>query len=290
VKQAFEEDDAPAPKRTKTEMNPPAAKRATNGATKKAVKNGECGLWRVRAREKSLAGCGSARFVQLGCDRIGTCIADGVIAYDENDDGFQFTRRTSRRTAAKGQQVPEPIPEEVAKPAKPIPARRKKESLAAPELAPSQSTKRRRSARLSTDKEHSDADPGPIPKAAKKVAPKQQKTPAPEVEEKVKVRDAQTPQPNELHVAKKRDGAATKIMLPFADTPVITRNKEMRKASKDGHRRSSTGLRGRRASSLIDSGLSNGEFFWIYPMCDELYWHHYTWNNTCIMTRWNSGC
>jgi kinetochore protein Mis13/DSN1 len=68
-----------------------------------------------------------------------------------------------------------------------------------------------------------------------------------------------TPTQNELHVAKKRNGGATKIMLPFADTPVITRNKEMRKASKDGHRRSSTGLRGRRASSLIDSGMSNGE-------------------------------
>jgi kinetochore protein Mis13/DSN1 len=49
-------------------------------------------------------------------------------------------------------------------------------------------------------------------------------------------------------------------MLPFADTPVITRNKEMRKGgNKDGSRRSSTGLRGRRASSLIDSGQSNGE-------------------------------
>lgn len=44
--------------------------------------------------------------------------------------------------------------------------------------------------------------------------------------------------------------ARQKIMLPFADTPVILRNKDRR-------RRSNTGLRGRRASSLIDSGLSN---------------------------------
>jgi hypothetical protein len=79
------------------------------------------------------------------------------------------------------------------------------------------------------------------------------------VEEKHAFSGVQTPKQNEIHVAKKRDGAATKIMLPFADTPVITRNKEMRKGSKDGHRRSSTGLRGRRASSLIDSGMSNGE-------------------------------
>lgn len=51
---------------------------------------------------------------------------------------------------------------------------------------------------------------------------------------------------------------ATKIALPFADTPIIRRNKEMRKGVENGHRRSSLGNRGRRASSLIDSGKSNG--------------------------------
>nr|POE80903.1 kinetochore protein mis13 [Quercus suber] len=50
-----------------------------------------------------------------------------------------------------------------------------------------------------------------------------------------------------------------RIHLPFQDTPVIRRNKEMRKNSGDGHRRSSTGLRGRRVSSLIDEGRGNGE-------------------------------
>ena len=53
--------------------------------------------------------------------------------------------------------------------------------------------------------------------------------------------------------------AGTKITLPFADTPVMQRNKEMRKEkSKKGQRRSSLSLRGRRASSLIDTGASNG--------------------------------
>ncbi|KAK2848540.1 hypothetical protein FQN49_005625 [Arthroderma sp. PD_2] len=53
--------------------------------------------------------------------------------------------------------------------------------------------------------------------------------------------------------------AGTKIALPFADTPVIQRNKDMRKEkSRKGQRRSSLSLRGRRASSLIDSGTSNG--------------------------------
>ncbi|KAJ5930108.1 hypothetical protein N7466_005601 [Penicillium verhagenii] len=51
--------------------------------------------------------------------------------------------------------------------------------------------------------------------------------------------------------------AVTKVALPLADTPVIQRNKDLRgtKSSK-GSRRSSLGMRGRRASSLIDSGAS----------------------------------
>lgn len=51
-----------------------------------------------------------------------------------------------------------------------------------------------------------------------------------------------------------------KIALPPADTPIIKRNKEMRKASADTNRRSGSGMRGRRASSLIDEGRGNGEF------------------------------
>lgn len=47
------------------------------------------------------------------------------------------------------------------------------------------------------------------------------------------------------------------IALPFSDTPIINRNKEMRKkGGASGARRSSLGMRGRRASSLIDNGHS----------------------------------
>ncbi|KAI5300340.1 hypothetical protein KEM55_008104 [Ascosphaera atra] len=56
------------------------------------------------------------------------------------------------------------------------------------------------------------------------------------------------------------DPTPQKISLPFADTPVMRKNKEMRmKASKKsgGQRRSSLGMRGRRASTLIESGASN---------------------------------
>lgn len=46
---------------------------------------------------------------------------------------------------------------------------------------------------------------------------------------------------------------SAKIALPMSDTPIINRNKEMRKKG-TGNRRSSLGSRGRRASSLIESG------------------------------------
>lgn len=46
---------------------------------------------------------------------------------------------------------------------------------------------------------------------------------------------------------------SAKIALPMSDTPIINRNKEMRKKGQ-GNRRSSLGMRGRRASSLIESG------------------------------------
>lgn len=48
----------------------------------------------------------------------------------------------------------------------------------------------------------------------------------------------------------------TTVPLPLSDTPVINRNKEFRNKSREGNRRSSLGLRGRRASSLIDNGQS----------------------------------
>lgn len=55
----------------------------------------------------------------------------------------------------------------------------------------------------------------------------------------------------------------------MSDTPVINRNKEMRKKGATGSRRSSLGSRGRRASSLIEMGhtalphreVGTGEFY-----------------------------
>jgi kinetochore protein Mis13/DSN1 len=244
TKHTYEDEDAPPAKRPRTEVN--GTGRKTNGTTKKAPKTGA--------------------FAQSHATMRRDTKANNATAYDEDDDGFQFTRRTSRRTAAKTQPVSEPMPEP---PLKPVPTRRRKEPTAAPEPAQPETQKIRRSTRLSIDKQQLEAhaEAAQPPKRTKKGVPvdkKRQVTPAPEAEPVKKIAitggiGVQTPKRNEIHVDKRRDGGATKIMLPFADTPVITRNKEMRKGSKDGHRRSSTGMRGRRASSLIDSGLSNGK-------------------------------
>ncbi|ODH35036.1 hypothetical protein ACO22_02987 [Paracoccidioides brasiliensis] len=93
------------------------------------------------------------------------------------------------------------------------------------------------------------AEPAPV------TMPKKRRTSQPKDSQKAPQRwdgeqDGNTPQTNTTHTQK--------IALPFADTPVIRRNKEMRMEKRQkGQRRSSLGLRGRRASSLIESGASN---------------------------------
>ncbi|KAK8209459.1 kinetochore protein-like protein Mis13 [Phyllosticta capitalensis] len=217
--------------------------------------------------------------------------AEGVNAasYEEDDDGFTFSRGRSRKTAKKPttapvQEEPEPEPEpapappKVTKPAKAAPTKpapsepakkpkTTKKSLAA--IAPAVADeiepgpKRRRSARLSGDHVPQSQAPAAVatpaaekPKRTRKsIAEKEARTPKGRAEEDEGLAlvgpngaQPQSDQPS-------REG--TKIALPFADTPIIKRNKELRKGGGSGHRRSSTGLRGRRASSLIDSGTSN---------------------------------
>ena len=53
MKTAFEDEDAPAPKRAKTEMN--GAGKRTNGATKKVTKTGEFGI--LVAEKAGLGNC-----------------------------------------------------------------------------------------------------------------------------------------------------------------------------------------------------------------------------------------
>lgn len=87
-------------------------------------------------------------------------------------------------------------------------------------------------------------------KSARKGTRKQQ---APPVED-----DSQAT-PEHVDKSLERDPNAQKIALPISDTPINSRNKDFRKkgaAGAGGGRRSSVGLRGKRASSLIESGHS----------------------------------
>lgn len=65
--------------------------------------------------------------------------------------------------------------------------------------------------------------------------------------------------PDKVDKLLEKDPHAQKIALPFSDTPINRKNKEFRKkggAGGGGGRRSSMSMRGRRASSLIESGHS----------------------------------
>ena len=191
-----------------------------------------------------------------------------VGSYSEDRDGFSF----SRRKKAAPKQKSAPAEKETEQSARA--GRRKKSSNTASAPPPEAGT--RRSARLSGDSVDSSnsnsqkqaegvpnslAEPAASPKRREKRPNRESshpaENPAPIHKTPEKKSNVSSNIGGELHVDKKRE--TTKIALPFADTPVITRNKEMRKTSAETRRRSSSGMRGRRASSLIDSGFSNGE-------------------------------
>lgn len=216
--------------------------------------------------------------------------------YDNKDGDFEFTKRakpskkpatrTSKaeqtadtsepsaapasRAAKSKAQKPEPAPKEDAAPKTAKKPRGKLPSSPEENAAPKTGrTKRtfqeikspspKRPSRAQTNANHDRSpSPGFRPVTVKKKRQDPDQTPAPQ------------PQPASKsaseHAAAPEDDKTTKIALPFADTPIIKRNKEMRKASADSNRRSSSGMRGRRASSLIDEGRGNGEFNHVYRM------------------------
>ncbi|KAI1085240.1 Mis12-Mtw1 protein family-domain-containing protein [Whalleya microplaca] len=210
-----------------------------------------------------------------------------LAAYDEQDGDFHFTRGSKR---VKTEQ-PAPIPEDEPAPTPPAPApapaprkgrppKQNKDREAPPPQqqppAPKRSSKRR-SSQITTQQEEAPPPPPPpqrstrqrtrtsleniekeettakatTKKATNGVSRKQQRI----VEEPPE--DAAQSTPTDMHRGGRGGDNASeskKIALPFSDTPIINRNKEMRR--KTGGRRSSLGMRGRRASSLIENGHS----------------------------------
>jgi len=197
------------------------------------------------------------------------------LAYDEQDGDFVFARKRVKTAQ------PEPIPENELAPApKPAPKstsrrgrppKQKEAREEAPKPAPKPAPKRTSKGRPSQTPIHSDDAPARPP-------PPQQRNTRHRTRSSIDKADPVAEKPaNDVskgrHVAEEHHvsaqstpmdidkvqraddvSAGKKIALPFSDTPIINRNKEMRK--KTGNRRSSVGMRGRRASSLIESGHS----------------------------------
>lgn len=146
---------------------------------------------------------------------------------------------------------------------------KKKMSFSTPDVAEKQPV--RRSKRLSeedrprspqhrTRRKADDQRPPVANDDARSKEPSPLRVPKARKAEKPQTQDESQPARQDQESSHERH-SATKIALPFADTPVIKRNKEMREnKGKKGERRSSLSMRGRRASSLIDSGNSNGKY------------------------------
>ncbi|GAB7340375.1 hypothetical protein MBLNU457_6819t1 [Dothideomycetes sp. NU457] len=257
TRHVFEDDDEPPAKKVKMDATTKGASQNA-GPTAKPTINGKAnGTVSRSTRQKK--------------------------SYEEEDEGFAFSRTRSTRSKAKVPQQPppepatarpiqseHPAPVEEA-PAKQPPKKKSRKTLpVTPEKDDAGTTDRpRRSKRLSGEtRDDQEAEKAPSttvedvftenaktvdpPTAAHTIqAPQSEQTaqPAPAIQAE------DTTIPVQPRTDKKR--RMTKIDLVFAETPVIRRNKEMRKTSGDGHRRSSSGIRGKRASSLIDAGTSN---------------------------------
>lgn len=217
-----------------------------------------------------------------------------IVPFEEDIEGFQFSRITTKKARpSEPKTMPSPVPEE---PVHPSPRRgrppkkrveEKKTEIAEEPKKQAEGTGKRRTrgaAKNSVDpvepapepepqaqpepqqqratrstRKHDQVETVPLEKKRRKGRPSNSKTDALQQQQQ---QPQPQPQPRNGFVSPEpqQSGTATTIALPLADTPVIQRNKEMRgkKSVKGGNRRSSLGMRGRRASSLIDSGASNG--------------------------------
>ncbi|KAL8933465.1 MAG: hypothetical protein Q9211_005772, partial [Gyalolechia sp. 1 TL-2023] len=194
----------------------------------------------------------------------------GDADYDEDSDGFRFTRTRAKKAKAElTSQIP-PITEDKHEesPPKPVAVKKTRKRIQGSPSAPGvenggKPERRRRSPRNSGDEDIVQDEP-PIPPLEVKKKRRPKDDPCQETRGSKKQDQATATQPPQSAPAEPprtqpvdKPLDPIKVSLPFADTPIIRRNKEMRKGAENGSRRSSLGMRGRRASSLIDSGKSD---------------------------------
>lgn len=208
-------------------------------------------------------------FVCLRCTNY--ALFTGTVDYDEKVDDFVFSRAEPKKqkpSAVSSVTFTEPpITEEPGSQSQQQAGQKRKTRAKATDSAvnstPSTRSQRKTSKQNSVEPREASEEPrrtrrkvdhsDPAPSKTKKKKNKVDETKDPDRMRDVEMNGNHTPQQEE------KGSHATTIALPFADTPVISRNKEMRQGKGKGQRRSSLGMRGRRASSLIDSGESNGE-------------------------------
>jgi kinetochore protein Mis13/DSN1 len=181
------------------------------------------------------------------------------IAYDEEDGDFVFTRGSKRTKTAPAE--PEPVPAPVTAPS----AKRGKKTKEQPKERDDDTTatsKKSRGRKMSFSTPKADPDVLIVPKKRKTTRSSMGKAQNGESSMNASTADAGDDDTIDMvgdasagETNKSIDHKSTVISLPFSDTPIINRNKELRKKGA-GARRSSLGLRGRRASSLIENGHS----------------------------------
>jgi len=287
------------------ENEPPSKKAKVNGTHTTSVSTKEqdgdsSAFAKKRARKgmqvSSLAGASDGRAWLLCAVEggLGTWLMETDrhnIAYDEEIDGFSFSKgRGKKAKGAKQPTVRNSDPESQSTSSAPVPSLQS-DSVTIPASVPEptedaalKTIQKKARRRLPTSPEREAAEkPAKSVRRSKRLSNEKDTEPQPQVSPqrpahaRSHANTERSPSPEKARpvtVEKKRKkgpGGAEeeekimRIALPFQDTPVIRRNKEMRKSSADGHRRSSFGMRGRRASSLIDEGRGNGKHSPIIP-------------------------
>ncbi|CAM1500712.1 Fc.00g098740.m01.CDS01 [Cosmosporella sp. VM-42] len=208
----------------------------------------------------------------FGGDSRGRTQADRVVAAAdyERDDDFQFVRKSKRvkteepevtKKEGRGRAAREPARERVVKEA--ALSTSAVEEVKATTTVTTKSTGRKSTRRKPSVDESNEEPPLKIPKRATRRSTRLSGEKLAEEEPQTNGasrRHGRRAEPpiravKDMEQSPQQDPSvqSAKIALPMSDTPVINRNKEMRKKG-NTNRRSSLGMRGRRASSLIESG------------------------------------
>ncbi|KAK3070000.1 hypothetical protein LTR53_011193 [Teratosphaeriaceae sp. CCFEE 6253] len=205
--------------------------------------------------------------------------------YEEEVDGFAFKKGTRKAKEAKQPAVRTSIPDEQPAPAVSAPVSTSKDAPllppapapapvpsenAAPKPAQKKTRRRfpttpereaaekpiRRSKRLSDENVSSEPIVSPFKSAHAQSHANVERSPSTDKARPITVEKKRKRGVN----GSEEEEKIMRIALPFQDTPVIRRNKEMRKSTAGRQRRSSSGMRGQRASSLMDDGRGSGTY------------------------------